>query len=250
MHAAPHRCVPAGQVEPHVPIEHEVVPPAVFGHTRPHIPQLLLSPWRLTQLAPQASGVAPPQRHIDPAHTCPAGHARPQAPQCIALLARSTHAPPQSVCAPQSAAHCPAAQSCPAAHVRPHAPQFKRSPRRSTHAPLQSVCDEAHAPVSTGSTASGSGAEPSGNGATTSLETDESASNSPRRPACGSAHAATHSIERELNRARAMSAHRYRTRPRVAHDQGAIAKSSVNEPESLADTPSTTAHTTVFAPTS
>ncbi len=67
---------PAPQVVAHTPAAQAVPAP----QTRPQAPQLLLSAWRLTQLAPHAVW---PEGHAQepPLHSCPGRHAWPQTPQ-------------------------------------------------------------------------------------------------------------------------------------------------------------------------
>jgi hypothetical protein len=78
------------------------------------------------QVAPQLTGVCPPQPHVPAVQARPAPHAAPHAPQFAALVRVSTQAPAQ--------------QLSPAAQAWPHAPQLVVLVFVSTQAPEQFAC--------------------------------------------------------------------------------------------------------------
>lgn len=108
--------------------------------TTPHMPQLLLSPFRFTQPAPHwvsAFGhVAMPQ--TPSWHTCMAPHGMLQPPQFCAFDCVSTQMPLHKLW-PTGHAHALLTQACPPVHAIPQPPQLAESLLVSTQPPLQLV---------------------------------------------------------------------------------------------------------------
>jgi hypothetical protein len=127
VHWPEHDCWPPEQV--HVLLAHDW-PPA---HRVPHVPQLVGSVLRFTQLLPHLSSPAwQVSEHRPCEHACAAGQVVPHVPQLLPSDARFTQLEPQ---AESDATHAqwPAEQLCEPSQVNPQAPQLLRSALKLTH---------------------------------------------------------------------------------------------------------------------